>query len=254
MTDILIAMHCQEHLVAVSNYDLADSQKPLPRVGDYLGPDWETLATVHADLMIVQAEPSRIPHGLVEKSSRLGMKLQNVKLNTVADVLYSIESIGEAIGENDKALQLKTTLGNDLNQVRNLSAGQPKIRVLMILDETAHAIVGDGNFLDNLLTMSGGENVAKGMGAWPTGDMELVLVLKPDMILSFRPNTIGDAPAAIKKNLRRLTNVPAISNGHVYAMTDRSVLMPGAHIGQTALSMQQILSAYRSSTTGKTAQ
>ena len=239
MTDLLVAMNCQDHLAAVSNYDSLNAD--LPRVGDYRGPDWETLATVHADVMVIQIDPSRLPRGFIEKADRLRMKLANIRFDTVDDVLRAVESAGQVIGENDKASQLKNRLTAELNQVRDQSKIQTRVRVLMMMDTTGHALIGDGNFLSDLLNIAGGENVVTGMGPWPTGDLELLLQLKPDVILCLMPDMPGDLPGEVKKNLSRLQHVPAISRGHVYAITDHSVLLPGAQIGRTAQNMQEIL-------------
>ena len=172
------------------------------------------------------------------------MKLVNVKFDTIDDVLYAVESVGKAIGENQKALVLKNHLTSQLNQVRKLAANQPTVRVLMMMDTTGHALVSENNFLDELLRLAGGENVVRNMGPWPMGDLELLLQLEPDLILCLAPDGPADLPSQIKKNLSKVHRIPAISNGRVYAITGHSVLLPGAHIGQTAQSMQEILQKY----------
>jgi ABC-type Fe3+-hydroxamate transport system substrate-binding protein len=61
---MLLGMGAGEHLVAVSNYEAAPEVKDLPRVGDYQTTDWETLARVRPDVMIIQIAPDRLPPGL----------------------------------------------------------------------------------------------------------------------------------------------------------------------------------------------
>ena len=56
-TDLILSMGAGNRLVAVSNYDTIESTAhPLPRVGDYQTTDWETLASLHPSVMLI--EPS----------------------------------------------------------------------------------------------------------------------------------------------------------------------------------------------------
>jgi ABC-type Fe3+-hydroxamate transport system substrate-binding protein len=61
-TDILVAIGAQDHLIAVSNYDLG---KPaiagLLGAGDYLTVDWERLSTLRPDVLVVQAREEAAP-------------------------------------------------------------------------------------------------------------------------------------------------------------------------------------------------
>jgi ABC-type hemin transport system substrate-binding protein len=61
-TDLIIGMGASDHLVAVSNYDVSRPQTAnLPRVGDYQNFDWEQIASIRPDMMIVFMTPDRMP-------------------------------------------------------------------------------------------------------------------------------------------------------------------------------------------------
>src|SRR5687767_8215869 len=90
-TDMLLGMGAGDHVVAVSNYDTAAAVKDLPRVGDYQTTDWETLARVRPDVMIIQLLPERVPEGLKQRAAELGIELVNVKIVNLEDVFNAMQ-------------------------------------------------------------------------------------------------------------------------------------------------------------------
>src|SRR5205823_4046816 len=79
-TDLILGMGAGDHLVAVSNQESSTVLgQNLPRVGDYQATDWETLAALRPQLMIVQIEPSHLPEGFTRKAAELGIQLLNVR-------------------------------------------------------------------------------------------------------------------------------------------------------------------------------
>ena len=90
-TDMLLGMGAGEHLVAVSNYETSARVAKLPRVGDYQTTDWETLARLRPDAMIIQIAPDRLPPGLKQRADELHIALVNVKIDRLQDVFATME-------------------------------------------------------------------------------------------------------------------------------------------------------------------
>ena len=242
-TDLIIGMGAADHLVAVSNYDPADIDgRTLPRVGDYQGPAWEMIATLHPEVMIIQMSPDRLPAGFTQKAGRLGIQLLNVRLNTVADILQAIPQIGRAIGEPAKAEMLAKRLSDRLDAIRKKSARLPPVKTLLTLNETGETLVGIGTFLDDLLTTAGGQNAAATLGAaWPKADSEILMELKPDAVILLKPNASPEALTAAQSAWNRLPNIPAAKNRRIFLIHDPSVLLPGSHIADIAEELFQDL-------------
>ena len=77
-TDLLIAVGGADHLVAVSNYD--DDREGItgkPRIGDYSNVDWEKLASVHAQYLLLQESPDRVSDAIKERCTELGIAIVN---------------------------------------------------------------------------------------------------------------------------------------------------------------------------------
>src|SRR4051812_13914550 len=163
-TDILISMGARDHLVAVSNYDTANpGAAGFPRVGDYQNTDWEKLAALKPDIILIQVNEASVPAGLKSRAGDLGAKLVNVRINTLSEIKTSITQLGQVANETDKAAGARAELESRLNRVKQL-ANNSNVPTLIVLDDSGKGVVGPGGFLDDLLTVAGGRNVAAELG------------------------------------------------------------------------------------------
>src|SRR5687768_5191621 len=103
-TDMIIGMGAGERLVAVSNWD---AERPeiagLARVGDYRTVDWEKLATLRPDVMIVQWRPDKMPPGVAERAAELNIRLVNLRIVYLEEIFTALQTLGDGIGEPVKA-------------------------------------------------------------------------------------------------------------------------------------------------------
>ena len=84
-----------DHLVAVSNYDVArDGIRNLPKVGDYETVDWEQIATLRPELMLTQYAEDRMPQGLRERLAGLGIRSVNVHIDSLEDIFKAYDTLG----------------------------------------------------------------------------------------------------------------------------------------------------------------
>jgi iron complex transport system substrate-binding protein len=237
-TDLIVGIGAGDHLVAVSNWDADRPEtKSLPKAGDYRTVDWERLAQVRPAVMIVQFRPDKMPAGLAERADSLSIKLVNVKINSLADLYDTLQQLGDAIGEPQKADAAARRLRDELDTVKARVAGKPRVRTLITRAEPSAnlACVGGGNFLDEILTIAGGENVlAGGENSYPTIDREKLLSLNPDVVLALMP---GEAPQVIKRAKDFWQSVPqvsAVKSGRVFILTDSYLLLPGLSVSKIA--------------------
>ena len=238
-TDLIVTMGASDHLVAVSNYDPTEiGSRTLLRVGDYAGPDWETLAMLRPQVMIIQMDPSRLPDGFLQKADHLGITLVNLRLNTINDVLAAIPQLGRAIGEPDQATALAKDLFARLEALRVKSAALPKVRTLLTLGETAETLVGTGTFLDDLLVIAGGENAAASLGsAWPTADTETLIGLKPQAVIVLKSSATAAVLDRAIERWAKMPEIPAVKLQRIYLIKNSRALLPGAHVAEVAEEM-----------------
>jgi ABC-type Fe3+-hydroxamate transport system substrate-binding protein len=235
-TDLILGMGASEHLAGVSNWDAARPQiAALPRVGDYRTVDWEKIAQIHPDVMIVQFAPDKMPPGLAQRAAQLGAKLVNVKINRLDDVFETVGVLGGALDESSKAQAAAGQLRAQLDAVRACVAGKPPVRTMISRSESALAVVGGGNFMDDLLTLAGGTNVIDtGENSYPTIDRERLSALNPDVVLHLLPGASPQEIEQAKSFWPTVPHVSAVKDNRVYLLTDSYLLLPGYSVGKIA--------------------
>src|SRR5206468_2546691 len=110
-------------------------------------------------VMIVFMDPDRVPEAVRQNADRLSIKLVNVKIERLDDVFTQIDKLGELVHEPAKAAAAKTKLREQLRAVSDRVANLPKVKTLVVRDETAREAVGRDTFIDDVLTLAGGENI-----------------------------------------------------------------------------------------------
>jgi iron complex transport system substrate-binding protein len=198
-TDIIVAIGAQDHLVAVSNYDLGKpAVSGLPAAGDYLTVDWERLASLRPDVLVVQVREAAAPAGFKDRAAGLGIRPVYIHIDDLADIATSAGTVGAAIDEPARAAVAERALREKLAAVARSVAGRPRVRTLVMTDEVGAGAAGPGTFLDEILTIAGGANAAAGEGAgYPGVDREKIIALAPEAVLHLLPDkperTVEDA-------------------------------------------------------------
>jgi cobalamin transport system substrate-binding protein len=235
-TDLLIGMGASDHLVAVSNFDEdREGTHGLPRVGDYENTDWEQIAQLHPAYLIHQAQPDRLPPGLVQRAKDLNIQLLNIQIERVNDIYTAMQTLGNAVNEKSKADAAVAKLRAQLDAVQKSVEGKPKVRTLIVRDETGLAVIGRDTFLDDVLTIAGGDNVIEpGTHRYPNIDPEMLMKLAPDAVIQLLPEASAQMLQEADKFWKTVPDLPAVKNGRVYVMTDWFVEQPGPQIGKLA--------------------
>jgi iron complex transport system substrate-binding protein len=240
--DLICSIGAGAHLVGVSNYDATPAAAGLPRVGDYQTVDWEKLSALHPDILIVQIAPDRMPAGLQQRAASLGARVVNIQIETLTDIHREMLRLGDELGESAGAAAAARAMQNRLDQTRQVCAGAPKVRTLLVRDADSLAVIGPRTFLDELLTIAGGTNVlAAGTPRYPSIDRETLASLAPDAVILVLP---GASPQVIQSGRRywaAMPEVPAVRQGRVFVIDDPRAQIPGAAVADIAQKLAEDL-------------
>jgi iron complex transport system substrate-binding protein len=242
-TDLIVGMGAADHLVAVSKWDFdRDPIRQFPRVGDYQTIDWEKLAELKPDVMVVFMAGTRMPPGIQQRADQLGIRLVNVEIERLEDIFETIDQLGELMNGREKAGDLKQKLRSQLDGVARRVQGRPKLPTLVARDEEGFALIAGDTFVDDLLSIAGGANVAKDFKTrYPTIDRERLVELAPQVVVQLMP---GASPQVLERARKRWDNVPelpAVKSQQVHILTDWYVLQPGSHVGELAQKLADVL-------------
>jgi len=81
-----------------------------------------------------------------------------IRLDRVEDVRALTENLGTIMERRDRARELVTEMDSTLLEIRRRVEEQPRVRVAYILGGNPPWVAGPGTFIDELLTIAGGEN------------------------------------------------------------------------------------------------
>jgi iron complex transport system substrate-binding protein len=244
-TDLLVGIGAGDRLVGVSNFD--DDREGIagkPRIGDYRTIDWEKLSTLRPNVLLLQYAPDRIPTYLQQQCAVMGIRIVNLKLDTVDEICNGMMVLGDAMGEPAKAHRAVVDLRGQLDSVASRVKRLPPVRTLIVTNDQDFSLAGPGEFLDELLRIAGGVNAAASLGRpYPAVDREMILKLAPDLVIRLVPN--GDEkPQVIEqgdKIWQAMPDLPAVKNHRVYVLTEWYSELPGFRIGDLVENFARIL-------------
>jgi len=242
-TDMIIAMGARDRLVAVSNWD---AERPeisgLPRVGDYRTIDWEKLASIRPDVMIVQWRPDKMPPGVAERAAELNIRLVNLRIVYLDEIFVAWRALGDAIGEPSKSDIAVQNLRRQLDAVRAAVAGKSPVRTLISQTESPLSTVGGGNFMNDLLEIAGGKNVIEGGdNSYPNIDLERLVALNPDVVIHLLPGESQQVIDRAKAFWSSHTELSAVKNNRVHLEAESYLLLPGPNVGRIAERLATLL-------------
>jgi iron complex transport system substrate-binding protein len=222
--ETLAALVPVERVVGVSVY--ADDPSASNCLGVYpprvarLRPDPEQVLSLEPDLVCISGFNDLESVRLLEGA---GVPLlRHSRLDSFAEVTAGVRLLGAALGADARAESVAAEVEALLATLARRLAGARAVRVLYY-DPPGYTM-GAGTLVDEILTRSGGRNVARELGIRGPGQIgvEALLGLEPEVILM--PRYGDNAPAlrvlAGEELWRRL---PAVVGGRVYEV-------PGAWI------------------------
>jgi iron complex transport system substrate-binding protein len=236
ITETLFALGLGDKVVGVSQFcNYPPQVQKLPKVGSYIRPDSEAIARLTPDLVILE----RSSDELTGRLNALHIPFIEVPHATLEDIYTEIQLIGKAAGVPDRSASLIAQIKGSLNAIQEKSKAAPSPRVLVIVDRQQGTLnnliaVGPDNYVNRILEIAGGTNVlaASGLPQYPRISLETVLRENPDVIidLSGTQETEAARRASRASTLAlwgQYQDIKAVRNGHVYAGTTDSLVVPG---------------------------
>ena len=224
VTSYVVAMNGGGQLVAVSNYEPGDGRADLPRVGDYLGVDWEALAEARPDVIFVQAAEGRLPEGLRGRAARLGVAVERVEIDAVDDGVRVMQRVLPYLADERIGRVMLDRWRQDLRRVGAESADRSPVSAVVVTGlANGINVAGPGTYLDELLTLAGGTNAVATPG-YVTLDPESLAATGADVLLVLAPDGPPDT-AAIKE---------ALPSARVVVLDQPDDLLPGYNMAGLA--------------------
>ena len=243
-TDLLVGIGAGDRVVGVSTFD--DDREGLARkmrVGDYQNVNWEKLSACGANVLVLQYAPDRLPAYIQQRCAEMGIRIVNLKLDTIDEICRGMITLGDAVGDSAAGRRAAEELRARLDAVADRVKGLPRVRTLVVTNDESFALAGPGEFLDEALRIAGGRNAAESLGKpYPEVDREMIMTLR-HVVIRLVPD--GDRkPQVLEQGDRiwaSLSDVPAVKNHRVYVVSLWYGEMPGFRIGELARKFAELI-------------
>jgi iron complex transport system substrate-binding protein len=242
-TEMLFALGLGDRVVGVSAFCRYPPQvRSLPSVGSVLHPDFERILTLRPDLVVI---PDRIPE-LADRLAAAQVPFVAIAMTTLSDVSSSMRRIGAAAGVEPHARAVVAGIEARLQQVRLRAVARPRPRVLLILGRDPGALTGivaagAGSYLDDLVTLAGGDNVVSRVSSlpYPKVSLESILGLDPEVIIDTVDMSAIDWNREQRniegqKLWQRFSTLSAVRAGRVHAAESDALVTPGPRVVDVA--------------------
>lgn len=225
-TEILFALGLGPEVVGVSSYsNYPKAAAGLPVVFTYSGLNLEKIVALRPDLLV---GAGIVPQTAVTKLRSLHYAVLMTDPHDLAGIMADIRLVGAACGAPGAARALISSMQRRIAAVHTAlahAAAQP--RVYYELDNTYYT-VGHGSFVDALLRLAGGKNIAGTVNnAYPQLSAEKVIAADPQYII------LGDGsfvtPGAVAKR-PGWSLISAVRLHHIYRFNDDLASRPGPRI------------------------
>jgi len=237
-TEVVAALDATPQLVGVDDFSPYPTEvKKLPKVGSFLTPNVEAIVRLRPSFVIVDDV-----HGNTAGALRdAGIETIECAIHGLPDVEKALRAVGTRLGRTRQANHVVERIEHALDEA---AAHRPakRPRVLAIIDRESGGLgnlvaAGPGSWLDELLAVTGGDNVLSSSGIrYPKLSMEEVLRTRPDVILDVSYAAEQTGTAAWQS-----VDVPAVASGRVRALSDQFLRAPSPRVEQALAALAKAI-------------
>jgi iron complex transport system substrate-binding protein len=231
VTETLFALGAGDLLVGICSFcDFPQDVERITRVGSYAMPNVEAIIAQSPDVVI--GVPPNSPE-VIAALQRTGLKVVIVQVDTIAQIENAIRTIAREAGRASEGEQLLVTMRQQIAAIQARLSGAPQRRVLMLVGQNPLIAVGSDIFLNELISLAHGVNIATATGQqWPHLSLEFAIANQPEVIID---GSMGSEEKDKEQRLgvwRNFPALPAVKEKRVYGRHSYSLLRPGPRLAE----------------------
>jgi iron complex transport system substrate-binding protein len=249
ITELLYALGLGDRVVGVTRFcHYPPEAQSKPKIGDWINPNLEVIASLQPDLVIVQTNPNN----LAARLAPLRLHTLEVTSDTIASIYTSIRTIGAATGTSLRADRLIDSIRAQLEEIRQKASRLKPIRVMFVIGRTPNrldgmVVAGKASYLDELIQLAGGDNVFRdSAAAYPRVSLEEVMARNPDVVIdmgdmSDTVNVSAEHKRGVVALWQRVSMLTAVRQHRVYAVAADIYVVPGPRVVDAARAFFEML-------------
>ena len=231
-TEILFALGLGDRVIAVSeycNYPLEAQNKA--KVGGFSTVNIEKVVSLKPDLVLAAGG---VQEAVVGELERLGLTVIALNAKSIEEVFENIRLVGKVVAQLETARELTTNLEQRIRAVTDKTKDLPDSQRPTIFYEVQYdplMTAGPGTFIDDLIHLAGGVNIASdAVAKYPVYNLEILVERNPEVIIISVGHGSIEASVEGVKSRGRWQIIDAVKNDRVYGINADLVSRPGPRI------------------------
>lgn len=227
LTEIVYAVGAGQRLVGDTEYcDFPPEAKNVAKIGDTLHPSIERIIALKPQIVLVSTASQLEAFAKQLDEQKIAVYVTNPR--SLNEVFRSIETLGDLLGEHDRALTLAADLRKRTEAVATAMKQVKPLKVFYQVSDQPLYTIGREAYLTDLVQRAGGLSVtAEVPGAFPRYSDEAALAAKPEAIILPTGGSMGSANSTAAPPLR---NSPAVQSNRVYQVNEDHLSRPGPRL------------------------
>ncbi len=216
VTEIMFALGAQDLLVGRTDFCVyPDAAAKIPSIGGISNLNIESILALEPDLVI---SGSMVGKKVTEQMDAMGTPMVCVIEKPKFEALYdNIKAIGKLVSKEHEAdslienlkLKIENLLThNDNSQSSTLNSQLPSVYYVVGFGEGGNFTAGGNTFINDIIRMAGGRNIAEGIEGW-SYSLEALMKEDPDFIIVRREDSAAFC------DMKPYNRLSAVKNGHV---------------------------------------
>lgn len=225
-TEILFELGLGDKIVGLSQQcDYPEEALTKAKLGDFWQPNVELIVAADPDILFVG---NAAPDDFLEKMEENNITVVALEGFNLEGTYETILNAGKVTGTEGKAQDLVDSMKKKVADIQDKvkDADKPKAYFVISYGDMGDYTAGAGSFIDEMITLAGGENIAGDMDQpWAEYSIEKLIEKEPEVIfisIQSGADTIADAPGY--KELK------AIQEGNIVKLDDNLVMRAGPRI------------------------
>ena len=226
LTEIVFLLGRGGSLVGVTRFcNVPAAASAVPKIGGVSDPDVERIVALSPDLVLCTTDGN--PRDKVRVLEEMGIPCFAVAPQNLDAVFQAIERLGVLLGAADRGRAEAGALRRRARLARPSSRDAGKPAVLFVVSTAPIIAAGEGTFMDELVSLAGGRNVAaRYSGRYPRLSVEELVAARPEVIFVAGMAGVERFP----EEVTRWKEVPAFRDGAVITLDGDLVTRPGPRL------------------------
>lgn len=237
-TEIVCTLGAIDRLVGRTDFcDYPSDVSKIESIGTLYEPNIEKIVSLQPDLVVASTHTKE---DNIKRLKELGIPVLSLYEKENFEGAYSlINKIGLAIDEKENAEKVVNDMKATVDGIKQKTANvtnKPKVYYMVDFGENGDFTAGGDTFINDIIEMAGGENIAKDITGWQYS-FEKIVEKNPDVIIC--PNNFGTKDRMIVAD--NYKDLPAVKNNKVLELDDNLISREGPRLSQGLEEMAKLL-------------